>query len=100
MRVKKYTIILTAEDCIDTTLYIEERRIVKFALNYCTNIKSRWKEVYRVDNFHGYLHEQRFWISPEPIRIGTYLPLKEFVKEQTAKIIANFTKYRTYMERR
>lgn len=97
---KKYTIILTAEDCIDTTLYIEERMIVKFALNYRSSIKGRWKEVYRVDNFHGYLHEQRFWIRPEPIRIGTYLPLKEFVKEQTTNIRANFRRYRQYMKRK
>ncbi|NQU78704.1 hypothetical protein HQ545_02955 [Candidatus Woesearchaeota archaeon] len=100
MKIKRYTKSLTAEDCIDITLYFEENSIIKFALNYRARIKGSWKEVYRVDNFHGFLHEQRFWISPKPIRIENFTPLKFTIKEYTDNIIRNHQIYRQSIEKK
>lgn len=32
--------------------------------------KAKGHSVYRCDTAHGYLHEQKFWISPEPKEVN------------------------------
>jgi hypothetical protein len=98
MKIVKYKRILTPEDCVDVTLFIENREVVRFALNYRAFIDGEWKEVYRVDNFHGFLHEQRFWISPEPVKLELFGSLNCVVEEYLDRIADYFEKYRKYME--
>lgn len=38
-----------------------------FVINLEHMIGDEWHEIYRADTRHGYLHEQRFWESPDPI---------------------------------
>ena len=98
MKITKYVHNLTPEDCLDVSLYFEKNKIIRFALNYRACISDSWKEVYRVDNFHGYLHEQRFWISPEPVKIEDPLPLNLVVEKYIDIIFDNFDRYRRYFE--
>jgi hypothetical protein len=80
------------------TFYKNKNRIVKFALNYRTFINGKWREIYRVDNYHGFLHEQKFWISPEPIPIKNKenIPLNEILTEYSIIIKEHYEKYRSY----
>ena len=75
--------------------------LTKFALNYRTQIKGRWYEIYRVDNYHGFLHEQKFWRSSEPIPViyKEDWPLQLVINEYMDEIINNFEKYRLYFKR-
>ncbi len=102
IKVKKFTTVLTSEDYLDVTLYIDKKRILKFALNYRCVLGNKWHQIYRVDNFHGFLHEQRFWRTKEPI------PLKvmeekfsndKIVEDYTEIIILNFQKYKEYYKK-
>jgi len=95
---KRFTKVLTPEDWLDITLDIEKKKILRFALNYRALIKNKWEEVYRIDNFHGFLHEQRFWKSPKPIPIKETLPINQIVEKYVDEITLNFQKYRTYYE--
>jgi hypothetical protein len=68
-------------------------------LNYRAFINKKWFEVYRVDNYHGYLHEQKFWRSPKPIPLDLkWIPLKMIVDKYIEDIIQNFKKYRGYFK--
>lgn len=69
---KEFSFSLTHEDMIDVKLFIEKRNIVKFSLNYRTLVNERWENVYRIDSYHDYVHEQRFWVSNEPIEIPRF----------------------------
>ncbi len=102
MKIKKYSVELTPEDVLDVVLIWEQRGILsKFALNYRACIQGWWYEVYRVDNYHGFLHEQKFWRNSQPMPImhkeswSLYLILEEYRSE----IIDNFERYRSYFER-
>lgn len=73
---KKFTVPLTPKDVLDVKLEIERNKVKGFALNYRAKIRGNFFEVYRVDTAHGFLHEQRYWLTPEPIpipRMGTDL---------------------------
>lgn len=100
IKIKKFTIVITAEDYFDVTLYFEGKKIIKFALNYRGMISNRWCEIYRVDNFHGFLHEQRFWRTKEPILIEQGGKSSDrIVEEYTEQIALNFMKYREYFKK-
>jgi hypothetical protein len=96
MKRVKFTTALTPEDLLDTTLLIEKQELIKFALNYRALIRGMWRAVYRVDNFHGFLHEQKFWRSPKPIRIEgkTSEDLDAVRKEYVTQIFENYKRYR------
>jgi hypothetical protein len=100
MKRKKFTTALTPEDLLDVTLVMEKQEAIKFSLNYRALIRGRWRGVYRVDNFHGFLHEQRFWRSPKPIRLEKWdlMPLMDLVDKYFDDITDNFQKYRSYYE--
>lgn len=102
MKIKRYSTELTPEDVLDVVLMWKQSGVLsKFALNYRAYIQGKWYEIYRVDNYHGFLHEQRFWRSPQPIPIlhkegwSLYLVLEEYRDE----IIDNFERYKSYFER-
>ena len=99
-KTKKFIKVLTPEDWLDITLEIKNKKITKFALNYRALIKNKWKQIYRVDNFHGFLHEQKFWRSPKTIPIKNKRPLSHIFKEYSKEIIKNYKKYRRYFEQK
>jgi hypothetical protein len=51
---------------LDFRWVIEKGKITDFAINVSLLEGEKSRDVYRVDTKHGYLHEQRFWISPKP----------------------------------
>jgi hypothetical protein len=95
---KKYKITLSLHDVIDVMFMKEKNTIHKFALNYRAFIENTWEEVYRVDNYHGFLHEQKFWICklPIPIQDKENVPLKEVMAEYLKNIHERYQKYRLY----
>ncbi len=100
MRAKRFRIPLSEGNILDVKIKIKDGDIKDFALNLRCKIKDEWHEVYRVDTAHGYLHEQRYWISPEPISLMQHVSLQyafEFYMEQ---IRNNFERYsRHYLEK-
>ena len=96
-RVKKFVLDLSLTDWVDVKIISKEKNIIDFSLNYRAMIGEEMFEVYRVDNAHGYLHEQRYWISPQPIPIkmvsGNLKNAFDFYFEQ---ILQNFGRYRGY----
>ena len=102
MKVQKHTRDLSEQDCLDITLMWETRGILtKFALNYRAFIDGKWYEVYRVDNYHGFLHEQRYWRSLKPISITDKegWALKMVFDTYVDEIVSNFQRYRVYYEK-
>lgn len=94
---KKYTIVLSDEDLLDVELEIDKDKVVGFALNYRTKTEESFYEVYRVDTAHGYLHEQKYWISPDPIPIMGFVgDLNYNATFYVLEIKKNFEKYKKY----
>ena len=97
IKIKKFTTVITPEDYLDVILYFDNNEVIKFALNYRAVIDGKWHAIYRVDNFHGFLHEQRFWRTKEPIPLEQgNKSSKIIIKEFTDKIMLNFMKYKKY----
>ncbi|MBN1502090.1 hypothetical protein JW930_00975 [Candidatus Woesearchaeota archaeon] len=95
---RRFKVSLSAYDIIDV-MFIKEKEIIhKFALNYRAWIKDKWEEIYRVDNFHGFLHEQRFWISHKPVPLSEkeQIPLKEVMTRYLNEIRENYERYKFY----
>ncbi|MBR9683574.1 hypothetical protein GOV03_03470 [Candidatus Woesearchaeota archaeon] len=101
METEKLTRDLTEKDRLDVTLTKKDKVLYRFALNYRAYINENWKEIYRVDNYHKFLHEQKFWRSPEtiPIQDKKDWPLRMTIKHYIEKICLNFPKYRRYYEK-
>ena len=100
MKHKEFTTVLTSEDLIDVKLAWEDKDLQRFAINYRAYIGDEWYEVYRVDNYHGFLHEQKFWRSPEPIIIKDKdgWSLKMIFEHYLEEVHYNFQDYRSYFE--
>ncbi len=101
VRWKKFVIPLTKADLLDVKLEIERNKVKNFSLNYRTRIGKSFFEVYRVDTAHDFLHEQRYWITPEPIPIPTMgKDLNDVFNFYLDQIKENFARYkRYYLER-
>lgn len=97
-KTKKFTIALTSKDYVDITLHLKNGKISKFALNYRALIKNKWREIYRVDNFHGFLHEQKFWRTNKSIPLQENITTETLIEEYTELIIDNFERYKKYYE--
>lgn len=101
MKIKRYSVELTPKDILDVVLIWQQVGILtKFALNYRAQIQGEWHEIYRVDNYHGFLHEQKFWRSPNPIPLPHQenWPIFLILEEYRNQIIDNFERYRSYFE--
>ena len=55
---------------LDFRWKISRGKITDFAINVSLLEEAKSYDVYRVDTKHGYLHEQKFWISPKPLPVG------------------------------
>lgn len=51
---------------LDFRWVIKRGKIIDFAINANLLEGEKSTDIFRVDTKHGYLHEQRFWISPKP----------------------------------
>jgi hypothetical protein len=51
---------------LDFRWVMERGKIKDLAINVTLLEGKKSIDVYRVDTKHGYLHEQRFWITPKP----------------------------------
>jgi hypothetical protein len=79
---------LTPDDMVDVTMETEASGpvVVHIVVNYRARFKEtgdRWHEIYRVDTCHRYLHEQRFWIGPDPIPLNAGTRTLEQVMYET-----------------
>lgn len=99
-RTIEFPIMLTNEDKIDVKLFQEGKEIVKFSLNYRAWINDKWFVVYRIDSYHKFLHEQKFWISDKPISIPrtSYIITDEEVNWLLKRIYENYKHYRSLFE--
>lgn len=102
---KTFGIFLSADDRIDVDLEFTGRagaapRIRRFAITYSARIRDRWWEVVRYDNFHGYLHRQRFWRSAKPERLPAreHLPIDALVERCRQDLRQNGRRYRMLRE--
>src|SRR5438309_9468238 len=102
---KTYTIFLSMEDRIDADLEFDKDpgrrpRLARFAVTYSARIEGRWREVVRFDNFHGYLHRQRFWRTrePEPLSALERLPIPDLLDVCRQDLARHRQRYRSLME--
>jgi len=102
---KTYKIFLSLEDRIDADLEFDKdpgRRpgLARFAVTYSARIGGRWREVVRYDNFHGYLHRQRFWRTrePEPLSALERLPILDLLDVCRQDLASHWRRYRSLME--
>jgi len=102
MGVKDYPIMITNEDIIDVKLKTEKNKVIGFAINLRCKIDDAWYAIYRIDTAHGYLHEQRFWISPEPIKLPTItgMSLKNIFDFYLKHLRKSWRRYKKYYEER
>ena len=63
-----------------------------------TNSKSDRLKIWRVDTSHGYLHEQKFWQTPEPIKIphDENINLGHVLDDYKKEIQKSWDRYRGY----
>ena len=98
---KQFTVPLSGTDVLDIKLEVKKNRVVRFYLNYRARLGENYFQIYRVDTAHGFIHEQRYWITPEPIpipRMGK--ELKDVFEFYLDSIKDNFKRYRKYYEER
>ena len=98
---KHFTVPLSGIDILDIKLEVRKNRVVGFSLNYRAKIGKSYFQIYRVDTAHGFIHEQRYWITPEPIPIPQMgKELKGVFEFYLDSIKGNFKRYRKYYEER
>ena len=95
---------LSGTDIIDARIEVEKGAVLNFAINYRILINSEWRQVYRIDTAHGYLHEQRYWISTESMRLRAKEKLfptrKELLNHCIDEVRRNYWLYkRLYLEK-
>jgi hypothetical protein len=82
---------------IDVKLEVEKNTVTGFAINFRTSIGGKFFEIYRVDTEHGFLHEQKFWLSGEPMPVsGIGRGLKEWFDYYLGKTRENSERYKKY----
>jgi len=96
MRKKSFEVYISPEERIDISLQTEKDKLKGFALNYRARIDGKWHQIYRIDNAHGYLHEQRYWLTPKPIALPTDEPVKVVFDRYYNFITQNYKRFRRY----
>ncbi len=99
---KSIEVYLDGNNKLNFTIIKEDNKFKKFAINYLAKIDDKWHAVYRVDNYHGFVHEQRLWISNEPIPLPEYesMDLKEVFDVFFQKVKDGHSRFRKYFEER
>ncbi len=104
MSIKKKSIevYLDGKNKLNFTIIKEDGKFKRFAINYSAKIDDKWHAVYRVDNYHGFVHEQRLWINNKPIPLPEYehMGLKEVFDIFFQKIKDGHSHFRKYLEER
>jgi len=77
---------------IDFRFVAEKGKIKDFAINVALVKDEKTEDVYRVDTKHKYLHEQRFWISPEPKELD-YVNYNVAFKDKKEEVLKNYEKW-------
>lgn len=95
-RIKKFRIPLSDDTILDVKIEVERGEIKGFALNMRCKIAGVWREIYRVDTAHDYLHEQRYWISDKPIPIKQETALQSSFEYYMEQIKKSFERYKRY----
>jgi len=96
-KTKSFTIHLSNEDRLDVKIKITDDKVKGFVLNYRTLIKGKFRQIYRVDTAHGYLHEQRFWLSPKPVKIKRG-DLDKVLNELKERLSLDYWRYKKLYE--
>ena len=94
---KSIEVYLDDKNKLNFTIIKEDGKLKRFAINYSAKIDDKWHAVYRADNYHEFVHEQRLWISNDPIPLPEYesTDLKEvFDMSEIAKINNNCFDFR------
>lgn len=99
---KSIEVYLDEKNKLNLTIIKEDGKFKRFAINYSAQIDDKWHAVYRVDNYHGFVHEQRLWISNEPIPLPEYeyMDLKEVFDISFQKVKEAHAIFRKYFEER
>ncbi len=101
-KIKKKTveIYLDEENKLNFTIIKENNKFKRFAINYSAKIDDKWYPVYRVDNHHGYLHEQRLWLTKKSIPLPEYenMNLKDVFDIFFQKIKEGCLRFKQYFE--
>ena len=95
---------LSDADIIDVRIEVEKGKVLSFSVNYRILVNGKWHQVYRVDTAHGYLHEQRYWISAESIQLRAkeklFATRKELLNHYIDEIKQNYRLYKKlYLEK-
>ena len=97
---KRIEIDFDGNNKLNLTIIKEESKFKRFAINYSVKIEGKWHAVYRADNHHGFVHEQRLWIENKPIPLPEYesMDLKIVFDIFFKKIKENHSRFRKYFE--
>ncbi len=100
LKKKPIEVYLDDENRLNISIFKEGNKFVKFALNYSARIDGEWEAVYRVDNYHGFIHEQRLWITNKPIPLPEYenMDLKSVFDLFYDKISKNCLRFKKFYE--
>ncbi len=98
---KEIEVYLDEENKLNVTIIKKDSKFIKFAINYSAKIRDEWRAIYRVDNYHGFIHEQRLWVTKKPIALPEYenKDLKEVFDLFFDKVKNSCLKFREYYER-
>lgn len=94
----EHTIRISEVDLVDIKLWVERGIINALSINYRTLLNGEFHPVYRVDTFHGPLHEHRFWQGGRaiPLQNDWLLPLNLAFQKYKKQILENLGKYKEY----
>lgn len=97
-KTKDFKIPITNDDILDVRIISDKNTVIGFVINYRARLENAWYQIYRVDTCHEYLHEQRFWLSPEPIALPRLdpTPLKSIFNFYLDEIKKNYERYKGY----
>tara|TARA_Y100000310_G_C20666695_1_gene807922 strand:+ start:1001 stop:1324 length:324 start_codon:yes stop_codon:yes gene_type:complete len=97
---ENYEVELDDKNKINIRIIKEHNKLVKFAINLSSYLNGKWHAVYRVDNYHGFLHEQKLWRTKKPIPLTTheYASLSKVIKYYNYLIKQEYKKFREYFD--